>query len=150
MINNKTAQEHRILQFIEIGKENSLNLDNTSMFTETQGVIIPTYNILRQKYRGIILENSVEIELNEKLFNYYKYKPKLLSLKLYGTTDLWHLILWLNNMISVTDFQRREIIVFNPDSMDVLNKIIELEKREIRKNHENPEMVVNENKLIRR
>jgi hypothetical protein len=150
MINNKTDQEYRIKQFIELGSENSLTLDNTSLLTETQGVTFPTYNILRQKYRGIILENSLQIELDDNLLNYYKYKPKLLSLKLYNTTELWHLLLWLNNMTSIMQFSQKKMVVFNPDAMDVLNKIIQRESDLILLNHDNPDVVVNSDKVIRR
>jgi hypothetical protein len=150
MIKNRTAQEYRIKQFIELGRENSLNLDNTSLVNETQGVIIPIYNILRQKYRGIILENSVEVDFEPEVFELYKFKPKLLSLKLYGTTDLWHLILWLNDMVSVSEFTRKKVILFDPDAMQVLNRIVEKERKAILSNHENPEVVINEERVIRR
>lgn len=150
MINNNTAREHLMDNFINRGSKNSLNLDNTSMIATKDGFTFPITNILRQKYRGILIQNSVQLDLDDALFERYKFRPKSLCLKIYGTTDLWHLIIWLNDMTSVTQFNRRNIVVFNPDSMDIINKILELEKVRLLQNSETPEQIVSEKEAIRR
>jgi len=150
MINNKAHREYLIKSFISKGIENSLTLDNTNLKTNVNGIIIPVQNILRQKYRGIILQNCIEIELDGATFEIYKYKPKMLSLKLYGTTDLWHMILWLNNMTSVTEFKTKKLLLLDPDAMSTINKIIDREKDNLNANHENPDKIIVEEKAIRR
>lgn len=151
MINNKTASEYLLSNFIAKGQENSLTLDNTNLKAEVRGLIIPVRNILRQKYRSLILLNSFELTLDtEQMYNAYKWKPKLLSYRLYNTTDLWHLLLWLNDMTSVTQFNKRSFIVFDPDAMPIMNQIIELESNAMLANRNNPEQVINEEKISRR
>lgn len=151
MINNKTASEYLITTFISRGIQNSLTFENTNMKATVSGRTFPLNNILSRKYRGIILENSFELNLDsDELFETYKFKPKLLSLKLYGTTDLWHLILWLNDMNSATQFTRRRVVIFDPEAMDVLNRIIEKEKLNLLQNNSSPEEAISEEKINRR
>lgn len=125
--------------FISKGIENSYTLQNTSFLIDDGERTFNLRNILREKYRGIILGNSFELDLDDTLLDRFRFKPKLLSMKLYGTTDLWHLLLWLNNMHSVTQFNRKNIIIFDPDGLHLLNKIVELEKNRLLENRRNPE-----------
>lgn len=151
MINNKTSAEYLIGSFASKGSQNSLTTDNTSLKAEVGGRVFATSNILSGKYRGVIFENSFELSLDDdKLFEMYRFKPKLLSMRLYGTTDLWHMILWLNNMTSASQFSRRKIIVFNPDSMDVLNRIVEKERLPLLRNRENPDRPIVDEVIFRR
>ena len=51
------------------------------------------------------------------------YKPKTMSLQLYGTTELWLSILRLNNMKNITEFHYPIIKVYNPNSLRELMQI---------------------------
>ena len=42
------------------------------------------------------------------------YNPKMLSLTLYGTTELWLGLLRVNNMKNVTEFHKPFIKIYNP------------------------------------
>ena len=142
MIANDVSKEYRIKDAITKGTQNSLILDNINEYVNFDGFKIPVHCILSDKYRGIILENCVKITLSEELFNVYQYRPKYLSLKLYGYTDLWHLILWINDMTSVTQFNKKIIYVYDPDALDVLDRIISLEQAELDENKYNmPEII---------
>ncbi len=48
------------------------------------------------------------------------YKPKTLSLELYGTTELWVAILRLNKMRNITEFHRPIILIWEPNRMNEL------------------------------
>lgn len=148
---NDTTKESSIIDALNIGIENSLILDNIYLYNSIDGISIPLTNILYEKYRGVILENCVQIELSDELLKKYRYRPKLLSLKLYNCMDFWHLILWINNMSSVTQFTNKKIYVFDPDEISVLDKILYLEKYTLSENKENiPEIEIPNETVIRR
>lgn len=57
------------------------------------------------------LRNCVQLyQLAETMF----YKPKLVSLELYGTTELWLALLRINNMKNITEFHYPLIKIYNP------------------------------------
>ena len=125
------------------GEDNDLTLDNLNTYiTFFDGFSLPSMNVLFEKYRGVILENCVKLKLTEPVYEMYKFRPKFLSLKLYGYIDLWHLLLWINDMTTVTQFNKRIIYVFDPDAIDVLAKIVNIEKDLLReKGKESPDVV---------
>lgn len=51
------------------------------------------------------------------------YKPKLLSLQLYGTTELWLSILRANNMKNTTEFHLPVIKVYQPEGLTEMIKV---------------------------
>lgn len=65
----------------------------------------------------------------EKIIQWYNipesmfYKPKLLSLELYGTTELWLSLLRVNDMKNVTEFHLPIIKVYNPDAIKEIIKV---------------------------
>lgn len=137
------SKEANIKNVISTGVDNSLILDNLNTYiTFFDGFSLPSMNVLFEKYRGVILENCVKLSLTDKLFDVYKYRPKYLSLKLYGYIDLWHLILWVNDMTTVTQFNKKIIYVFDPDAIHILANILNIEKELLKnKGKENPEVV---------
>lgn len=54
-----------------------------------------------------LLRNSEEVNFESK----YKYKPDYLSYDYYGTTMLWQMILYVNNVFSVEDFDLDTVII---------------------------------------
>jgi len=72
--------------------------------------IIETY----EKFRWFILKNSVLKDVPTKYF----YRPDYFSYQEYGTTTLWTLLLFINDMRSIEEFKVSEILV--PDYGSVL------------------------------
>ena len=141
MIQNDMTREYSLEDIIKKGPSNELILDNLNMFVNFEGFTIPQMNILFEKYRGVIIESCLKIKLSDELLRHYIYRPKYLSLKLYGTIDLWQLILWINDLTSATQFDKSIIYVFDPERIDILERIISIEKNRLRQNHENPEEI---------
>lgn len=48
------------------------------------------------------------------------YKPKMLSLEVYGTVELWLAILRLNGMKNITEFHKSVILLWQPDGLKEL------------------------------
>ena len=63
------------------------------------------------------------VKLSDKELARFKYNPKALSYYLYGTTELWFLILRLNEMYSISEFSNDTIKLY---SNTILRKISEI------------------------
>lgn len=79
------------------------------------------------KYMPELKELKVKIELSNQEYAKYKYNPKVLSHDIYGTTELWFLILEANEMHSVVEFDSRTIYLFRTDIVEKLTRILNLE-----------------------
>lgn len=86
------------------------------------------YLSLTNKYRDFLEPFVIEVNLIPEEEILYKFKPKLLSLELYGTTELWASLLELNNMISIIEFRPKKIKVYDPDGFKaMINEILIME-----------------------
>lgn len=141
MKNIDTTKYNRIEDNINNGKENSYILENISLYSKVDNIKIPTSNLFYEKYRGLILNNCVKVKIPENALKKYRYRPKLLSYELYGTVDLWYLLLWINNMYTTTQFNQQSIYIFNPKNISVLIRIIESEKNIINDNKQNTPII---------
>ena len=66
----------------------------------------------------------------------YRYQPKMFCNDIYGTTELWGLLLKINNFNSIVNFNSKHIKVFGNNIFAVLNEILINEKENILKNNE--------------
>lgn len=64
----------------------------------------------------------------------YQYQPKKFCMDKYGTTELWSLLLRLNNMTSSVQFNRANIKSFTPDVTTLIQEIMILEEDNLLKN----------------
>ena len=140
MTSNNVDTIYTIDELIEMGKENSLTLQNTNIFAHDKAsdITYPIQNVFRDAYRPLLLRYCRRIELDDASLNHYKYNPKLMSFDLYGGVELWYLILWMNNMTSVTQFNRKYLILFNPNYLSVLANILNNEDENLYNNHKQP------------
>jgi hypothetical protein len=123
-------------QSIIHSKYNKVTLDNVSIHYKFEGEIVFSTSILR-KYENIIKQRLSDYTL----FDHQLLRPEYASFDIYGTTDLWYLLLFVNNMTRPDEFTKREIKVFNPAYLDLLNDIIEKEKKLLDNNMSNPEEI---------
>jgi hypothetical protein len=106
----------------------------TLIQSEQNKLIINTMSII-DKYYDVIKANTVDYQMTDAELIKYKFQPKYLSFDLYGTTELWSLILKVNNMLSATQFTRRNIKILTNNIFSVLNEILILEDKEIKENN---------------
>ena len=110
-------------EFIEAGNAVTITYAHTSMLDETGDIKIPIYNIVSD-YLYELLGRSTTVVLNDKEFWKYKYKPKLLAVDIYGNAELYFVILMLNNMCSVKEFDIKKIkMLSRKDMSDLLGLI---------------------------
>ena len=71
-------------------------------------------------------------------YHKYRFKPKLLAYDLYGSTELFFAILFINGMYSIKDFDRRNIKLIRKDHMsEILQAIYNAEQNYINTNRAN-------------
>lgn len=86
-------------------------------------------NSVMGEYRYFLEPYMVEITMNDEELYLYQYKPKSLSYKLYGTTELWSTLLMINNCVSKIDFDKAKIKVLDPKRIkSFINEVLILEK----------------------
>ncbi len=95
---------------------------------ETDTFVIP-YKSVIMDYMPYLRTCAVTLPFDEIEQVKYRYKPKRLSNKLYGTPELWSALLELNNMVSIIDFNlSKPVKVFEPRQFKVLlNEVMILE-----------------------
>ena len=92
-----------------------------------ENIRIPFSSLLNQ-YRDYLSNIIISVPLNDVLRNKYRFKPKMISDELYGTTELWDTILVLNNCFRVCEFDPKVLKIYDPEKLkEYINTILILE-----------------------
>ena len=67
---------------------------------------------------------------------HYKFQPKKYCYDMYGSTELWSLLLKMNHMVSITDFKKKKFYTFYSSVFNLINEILVLERENITDNTE--------------
>ena len=124
-----------IPETIKSAKANKIVLTKLSNYYLFENQITLGFPLLR-KYENILKSNLLEYKLDAKFF----MRPEHLSYELYGTADLWYLLLFVNNIARVEDFNKEIIYVPTEDVIDVMNTIINDESG-VMSTPENPRLI---------
>ena len=122
--------------------EDRLNLSHNKLFlkslikSEDNNLIINSTS-LANKYYDYILKSVVTVTLKNNEYMKYRYQPKLFCNDMYGTTELWSLLLKVNNFNSVSEFNTKKIKAFDTNIFKILNEILINENDNINENNEN-------------
>lgn len=102
---------------------------HTNIFIKNKNNIIKVpYKSIISTYLPFFQDTVVTATLNPDEIVLYKYKPKMLSNDLYGTTELWSALLELNGVSSIIDFTFETPKVFNPNTfLKKLNEVMIME-----------------------
>jgi len=122
----KVEDTHTLQEFISLGQSADIyDYLRFSMVEKRDGVSVVTHNVL-DDYIEDMKDQAFLIHLDSKQIDEYKYNPKKLSYKLYGTTTLYHIILRLNNLANVHEFTLKsgELLLFNPSTMKEILAVI--------------------------
>lgn len=88
--------------------------------------VVNMYN-LYEKYYELLLDHTARVVLSEEEQMRYRFNPRLLSKDLYGTIELHYMLLRLNHVYSVINFDFTEVTVFKPSVITLLNEIMVIE-----------------------
>ena len=127
-----------IQNIIDHGKHLKINNSELSlkhvMNNSANEKFIINISNLFEKYYELLLDNTVIVVLTDEEYLKYRFKPKVLSYDLYGTMELHYMLLRLNHVYSVTNFDFKEVRVFNTNILSLLNEIMILENEEFIEN----------------
>ena len=105
--------------------------------------VVNMFNLF-EKYYELLIDNSIIVVLSDAEYKKYRFNPKKLSEDLYGTKELHYMLLRLNHMYSVIEFDLTEVRVFNRNIVSLLNEIMVLESDEFIENEVDVIKKVNE------
>lgn len=87
--------------------------------TDNELFTFPDPNLLTiDKNLFYLLKNSEEVDFELK----YKFRPDYLSFDYYGTTVLWELLMYVNSIFSIEDFDLDKVAI---PSMEAITFIIQ-------------------------
>lgn len=125
--------ETNIQSWISTGQRLSVSKMNMSYRTKDGDLITPMSNLI-SKYYYVLQPYIYECTMTDKEFLLYKGNVKKLSKDLYGTTELWFAILYINNMVSVSEFKKKKIKLFRDSIFDAINELKTLCETDLIKN----------------
>lgn len=137
-ISNIPETASSIEDFIDMGNVDEITYSNFSILVkcigENSNIQYSQTNIIYD-YMDEIKEKIVDFEFNDDDFIKYRYKPKLLSYDVYGTTELFFVIMAINGICNIKDFNKRKIkMLYRRDLVDLLNNIYSAESEYIKYN----------------
>lgn len=119
-------------QIIDLTRNDAVtqsNLSYKAVFKKANGdEVITSYGSVIDKYLPLLKQHTYEWEMSASEFLEFRYHPKKLSFTLYGTTELWGALMAINQIYSVTQFNKSRIFIFNEDIGPVLDEILIKEK----------------------
>ena len=95
--------------------------------TNANKKMLLNFNSLVLKYMPELQEIKIKITLSNEEYAKYRYNPKYLSHDIYGTTELWFLILEANELHSVRQFDSKTIYLYRVDIVEKMTRILNLE-----------------------
>lgn len=124
-------------EFIEAGNTDERTYNNFSLLfhcNSDPNVVLASTNIIYD-YMDEIKKCVVEVELTDKQYLKYRYKPKLFAYDVYGSTELFFVIMAINGICDIKDFNKKKIKALYVSDMDaLLNNIYNAESSYIKKN----------------
>jgi len=96
----------------------SINEQQTDGSIVHVNLVAPAITLF-DKYRFYIFQNCSRERMELK----YKYRPDYLSYDRYGTTNWWNLILYINDIPTIEEFDLEQVLIPNLDCIGKLNEI---------------------------
>lgn len=123
-------ETYTVEQFINAGSGIDISYHNLSYVESmSNGTKAPFFNVIND-YIDEMIDLCVDIELNDTEFQKYLFKPKLLANDIYNNPELYFVILRINNMADVKQFNRKHIRLLNKTSINkIMTYIYNSEKR---------------------
>lgn len=107
----------------------SLGINHSKLFTKElldildKQVIVASDSIL-DPYQNMLKDKRVLVKVDDPNIKKYWYNPRKLSYDIYGTTELWGLILHANEIYSASEFEPVEIYLYDNSVIEFLQEVI--------------------------
>lgn len=118
------ANTTTIAEFIASGSSVSLKYDKFSFLeTMNNGTIVSVWNVIND-YISELKSVAVLVHLDDAEYRKYMYKPKLLCSDIYNNPELYFIILLMNDMADVKEFNKRNIYMLSKEYMSIITSYI--------------------------
>lgn len=122
-------------KYVDEGKHLVFSRDSNLFKARFNDTIVPSQTLVCRYYDSlrsyIVTKTFTQTEMER-----YKYNPRFLSYDLYGTPELWADLLYINNMVSVSAFNKSTVKVFSTEIIDALIEIKLIVENDIIDNRE--------------
>lgn len=120
----KPETTYTLEQFIACQSDTNFSYNNLSFIDQIDNIKYNTYNVASDYIDEIRAKYCVDVELTTEQMTKYKYRPKLLCYDIYGSQELYYLILIINDICSIKDFTKNKIKLPTRTNMIELNRAI--------------------------
>jgi hypothetical protein len=126
------ARTYKLSQFIKVGRQApTLSYTDFSYRETHKGISYVIKNVIND-YLPELKKLARKVLLSDKEYEKYKFKPKLLSYDLYGTTEYYIYLLMINDMCNVYEFDSKKLLIITKSTLNMaLNSIYRSEKANI-------------------
>lgn len=126
------ALTYKLSQFIKVGRQSpALSYTDFSYRETHNGISYVIKNVIND-YLSDLKKLARKVLLSDKEYEMYKYKPKLLSYDLYGTTEYYIYLLMINDMCNIYEFDTKKLLIISKGTLNLaLNSIYRAEKANI-------------------
>lgn len=109
---------------IQSGKTVEAKYYNYSFLEQaSNGTIMSVKNVIWD-YINELRNASMYVKLSDKEYSKYRYRPKLLCYDVYGNTELDFVIMAINNIADVTEFDFNTLMMLKVNDMNELMSLI--------------------------
>lgn len=125
--------------YIEDYKDQPLKITDYFTFEWLMDTTNDTYiktieeNIL-SKHTNFLETTKSKIKLSDEEYRKYRCNAHWLSQDVYGTTELWFLILHANELYSESEFNTKEFYLYDKSVLNKLSEIISVEEDDMNNN----------------
>lgn len=124
-------KSYTIEQFITFKDDDTASYNNLSFKDKYDNIIYPIKNII-DDYTDELNELLVDVVMSESEFLRYRYRPKLLAFDIYGNAELDFLILAMNGMCNMKEFDSKNIkLIKNKDLDSFITSIFNANKDDL-------------------
>lgn len=95
---------NNIKAFINTKPIISTDYSNMSFIEERERIQFAVGNIVTDDYFPELKSKCVKVHLDDKEIQKYKYRPKMLAYDVYDNAELYYIILRINDLYNVKDF----------------------------------------------
>ena len=131
----KPFERTTIENLIESYQDEAITEGSIAFKEKINGELVIKFHNILSKYHDLMKKYIVTVDLTDSEYSRYKCLPNLMSYDLYGTPELGYSLLYINNMVSVTEFTKRTVNVFGTNINEVLKEMMVLLRKDLDSNH---------------
>lgn len=119
---SKVEETYTVEDFIELGKD----IDDIQYYKFTilskaasdveNPILYAEHNVICD-YEEEFKKLAITVEMTDAEYSKYRFRPKLLAYDVYGSTELFFVILFINGMYNIKDFDRKNVKLIRKDTM---------------------------------